>query len=82
MWNRIVGLFTGSATAIWAYLALAGIVVGILLGARSAGRQAEQIANMKKTLEAVKVRDEIKNTVAAGDPDNIAELRRKWTRKD
>ena len=77
-----IGSFLGGiGLKIMAALAVVATVVGILLGAKNAGRTAERAENMARTLEGVKKREEIETSVRSGSGDDARErLHRNWSR--
>ena len=52
-------LIQGSALKIGLYLAIAGAVAAVLLGARRAGRNAERVDNLTRAMENARERREI-----------------------
>lgn len=74
-------LFTGIGLKILAGVAIAGAVLAVLAGAKSAGRNAERVDALKRTLKSVEARNEIENDVArTGGGAARERLRDKWTR--
>ena len=51
MWAIIQGWLTKNALALLGYAAAAAAVAAVLLGARQAGRNAERVDRMRKTIE-------------------------------
>lgn len=51
MWAIIQGWLTKNVLALLAYAVAAAAVAAVLLGARQAGRNAERVDRMKKTIE-------------------------------
>lgn len=60
----------------WVGYALLGLTV--VLSIRQAGKNAERLSNMKKTVKAVEVKNEIRNRNRASDA--AKRLRDKWQR--
>jgi ActR/RegA family two-component response regulator len=51
MWAIVQGWLTKNVLALLGYAAAAAAVAAVLLGARQAGRNAERVDRMKKTIE-------------------------------
>jgi len=51
MWAIIQGWFTKNVLTLLGYAAAAAAVAAVILGARQAGRNAERVDRMKKTIE-------------------------------
>lgn len=51
MWAIVQGWLTKNVLALLGYVAAAAAVAAVLLGARQAGRNAERVDRMKKTIE-------------------------------
>ena len=67
---------------VWAYIAAAIAVAGVLLSVRNAGRQAERIENLQSTMKAVRQKNAIENHIAGADSNERKRLRAKWMRRD
>jgi hypothetical protein len=82
MWAIIKAFFTANAMRI-AGIAMAGLsILGVLLGARQAGKNAERAEALEKQSKQVRRSHEIedKNRAALRDGDAGERLRDKWSR--
>lgn len=72
----------GTKAIAYAVMALAalGAVTAILAGARNAGRNAQRVADAKKTVEAVNARVQVDTRVSAASDAELGKLRDKWQR--
>lgn len=62
-------LFTGLGLKIMGGLAILGAVAAVLLGARQAGRNAERVDAMRRTLKSVEVRNDVERKVLRSGGD-------------
>lgn len=82
MLGAVLGFFQKQAMTFWLCVGIAIAVVLLLLGVRNAGRQAERVESLQKTLKAVRTRDEIEADIdGMGDAD-LKRLRDKWMLRD
>lgn len=82
MFAGLIGkLFTGIGLKILGAVAIAGAVTAVLLGARSAGRNAERVDALHRTLKSVEKSNEIEREVARTRGDDARQqLLDKWSR--
>jgi mannose/fructose/N-acetylgalactosamine-specific phosphotransferase system component IIC len=77
----IMSMFSGVGLKVMAGLAIVGAILAILAGAKSAGRQAERVDAMKRTLKSVEDRNEVEREVMRLGGDVARErLLDKWSR--
>jgi len=80
MWI-LTKLFSGIGLKIMGGLAIVGAVLAVLAGAKSAGRNAERVDAMRRTLKSVETRNEVENEIArSGGDDAVKRLRERWSR--
>lgn len=78
MWSWFM---SGVGLKIMGALAAVGAVAAVLLGARQAGRNAERVDAMRRTLKSVEVRNEVERDVLrAGGDAAVEQLYDKWSR--
>jgi hypothetical protein len=82
MLSLLFAFMRRQGAVVWAYIALAIAVAGVLLGVRNAGRQAERIQNLQSTMKAVMGKNAIENHIAGADSNERKRLRAKWMRRD
>lgn len=82
MLGLIWGFIARQSLAVWAYAGIAIAVAAVLFGVRNAGKQAERVANMKATLKAIEVKNEINDTIDRANDADLERLRERWTRPD
>lgn len=73
IWAFIKGIFSRYWPVIAGYLAIAGLVAGVLLSARKGGREAEKLEQIKTELKHAKTRSliETRNAANSGDADDV-----------
>lgn len=77
----IMSMFSGIGLKVMAGLAIVGAILAILAGAKSAGRKAERVDAMKRTIKSVETRNEVEREVMRLGGDVAHErLLDKWTR--
>lgn len=77
----ILKLFSGIGLKIMGGLAIVGAVVAVLAGAKSAGRNAERVDAMRRTLKSVETRNAIERNVTRSGGDAARKrLLDRWSR--
>ena len=64
-----------------ALMAIVGLVAGVWQAARHSARNAAELADARRRLEAERVVDEIEQSVAGNDPATNREELAKWSRR-
>lgn len=64
--------------ALWGAIGLA--VLAVLAGVRNSGKQAERVANLKRSLEAENARRQVDVDVSTADDAERERLRKRWSR--
>jgi len=76
-----MSLLQGAGLKVLAGVAIVGAIIAVLAGARSAGRNAERVDGMRRSLDAVRESNEIEDYISrAGNTVVRDQLRDKWTR--
>lgn len=74
-------LFTGVGLKIMMGLAIAGAILAILFKVEKAGRTAERVESLRRTLKSVEERNEVELSIGRLDGDAAVEqLRSRWSR--
>lgn len=74
-------LFSGIGLKILSVVAVVGAVLAVLAGAKSAGRNAERVDALRRTMKSVEKRNEVERDVLRSGGDAARErLLDKWTR--
>ena len=79
IFGKLGGLLGGAALKLGLMAAIAGAVLMVLLGARSAGRNAERAEQLKRTMEAVRDAKDAERGLA--DPAERKRVRERFRRR-
>lgn len=76
----MMGIFKPFWLMIIKWGATIGFVLMVLFRVRQSGKDAVYNEQVKESLEGVKARDEIENSIINASDDKYNKLRKKWTR--
>ena len=76
-WIALRGFFAANALSILKWVAIAGAILTVLLGARRSGRQVERLESYERELEGVRERQKIEREHRDADDADVD----RWLRR-